>query len=348
MYKTFLFIFCLLLLATATPTLAAPPAQTGDGEAYTVQADDWLSKLADKLYGDKLAYAVIVQGTNIHAAQDSSFNVITNPDAIQVGQKLWLPKSLPALTPEILRNATYQGIYEQPVKLTNGYYEGEPFVPNSPIRPRLTFIAGYTAWGDLNGDGVEDAVTLLIENSGGSGVFYYMAAVINQNGQPVNVSTTLLGDRVNVQPFSLQNGEVTVKLITQGPTEPMCCGTLPVTWHYRLQDNKLTQLTPFPGVYKAKLPAADTPGRDITLTLKDDRSVEMSTDYLNGKPPLVATGTWLDTGDGTAIVTLFLGPDNQPYNPPIAFTFKLEGNELVAVQYDVNLYGAAGLRFTKQ
>ena len=33
-------------------------------ENYTVQADDWLSKLADKFYGDIFAYPAIFEATN--------------------------------------------------------------------------------------------------------------------------------------------------------------------------------------------------------------------------------------------------------------------------------------------
>ena len=62
--------FSLLILVTLVAGLlpaavfAAPPAQAG-GTAYTVQKDDWLSKLADKEYGDPLAYTAIVYYNNL-------------------------------------------------------------------------------------------------------------------------------------------------------------------------------------------------------------------------------------------------------------------------------------------
>jgi hypothetical protein len=62
-----------------------------DGQEYVVQADDWLSKIADKFYGDIFAYSTIVEATNAMAAQDDSFMVIDNPDLIEIGQKLWIP-----------------------------------------------------------------------------------------------------------------------------------------------------------------------------------------------------------------------------------------------------------------
>lgn len=69
---------------------SSSPSQA-DGQAYIVQADDWLSKLADKFYGDMFTYPAIVEATNAEAAQDDSFAVIDNPDLIEIGQKLWIP-----------------------------------------------------------------------------------------------------------------------------------------------------------------------------------------------------------------------------------------------------------------
>jgi hypothetical protein len=73
----------------ATASLAY--AQAPEGREYTVQAEDWLSKLAEKEYDDPMAYPVIVEATNAKAAEDNSFAVIDNPDIIEIGQKLWLP-----------------------------------------------------------------------------------------------------------------------------------------------------------------------------------------------------------------------------------------------------------------
>lgn len=82
----------LLLTPLATSALAAPSVQgvTCENE-YVVQADDWLSKLADRYYSDMLAYPAIVAATNQMAATDDSFTTITNPDVIEIGQKLCIP-----------------------------------------------------------------------------------------------------------------------------------------------------------------------------------------------------------------------------------------------------------------
>lgn len=51
------------------------------GTSYTVQQGDWLSKIAGRAYGDVMAYQKIAEA-----------NKITNPDAIEVGTVLQLPR----------------------------------------------------------------------------------------------------------------------------------------------------------------------------------------------------------------------------------------------------------------
>lgn len=81
----------LLLVLTSAPVIAAPAWQVPDGEAYTVQGGDWLSKIAEKYYSDAQQYPTIIEATNAKAAQDPSFTTINNPDLIEIGQKLWVP-----------------------------------------------------------------------------------------------------------------------------------------------------------------------------------------------------------------------------------------------------------------
>ncbi len=237
----------MFILAMAVSVAAAPPAQMSDGQEYVVQANDWLSKLALKYYGNMFAYDKIVAATNAKAAEDPSFAVIDNPDVIEVGQKLWIPAAVSGcagvgFTIDMLKNAQYGGIYNTAVQLTDGHYEGKPFVAGGASRPKVDFMDDFYAFGDLNGDGVDDAVVFLSENSGGSGVFTYMAAVLNQNSMPVNVDTTVLGDRTNLISVEIADGVIAVDMVTQGPDDPMCCATLEVVKSFKVEDGTLVEL----------------------------------------------------------------------------------------------------------
>ncbi|MFQ5577907.1 MAG: ABC transporter substrate-binding protein [Anaerolineae bacterium] len=72
----------LLLLIFVPAAAAAPPAQECAGTPYTVQADDWLSKLADKEYGNIYAWPAIADASGIKRA---------DADLIEVGQLLCIP-----------------------------------------------------------------------------------------------------------------------------------------------------------------------------------------------------------------------------------------------------------------
>jgi hypothetical protein len=145
------------------------------------------------------------------------------------------------LSPEALGEATYHGILEQPVDLTDGRFEGLPYVEGQTARPMVTLLPETVTYGDTDGDGQTDTVVLLVADTGGSGTFVYLAAVEIQDGRPVNVATTLLGDRVQVESLSIEDGQIAVTLLTHGPDDPQCCPSQEQTRVFRLTENQLVE-----------------------------------------------------------------------------------------------------------
>jgi heat shock protein HslJ len=168
------------------------------------------------------------------------------------------------LTVEALRNATYSGIYDEPITLTDGRYEGKPFVEGDPARPTVETIDGAELFGDLNGDGVDDAVVFLLERGGGSGAFTYVAAQLNQDGKPVDAGAVRIEDRIGVKSAAIEDGQVALDIITQGPGDVACCGTHKAHKTYTLQDGKLAETTPEGGEL-VRVSAADLDGTTWTL-----------------------------------------------------------------------------------
>ncbi|RPJ54724.1 MAG: hypothetical protein EHM12_13420, partial [Dehalococcoidia bacterium] len=84
---TFLLLVCLALSPTALAGSLAQSKVTCEQEVV-VQAEDWLSKIAEKVYGNVFAYPAIVTATNVKNAEDNTFAKIENPDMIEVGWKL--------------------------------------------------------------------------------------------------------------------------------------------------------------------------------------------------------------------------------------------------------------------
>lgn len=92
--KQFSLIVLTALIFTLVPTmaLAAPPEQA-DGKIYTVQKNDWLSKLAEKEYGDPLAYTAIVYHNNLQVKENPDLAYVDNPNRIEVGWSIFLPSA---------------------------------------------------------------------------------------------------------------------------------------------------------------------------------------------------------------------------------------------------------------
>ncbi|MEW5961627.1 MAG: hypothetical protein AB1801_28245 [Chloroflexota bacterium] len=89
-------IVVLVGVFTAVVQAAGPPGQ-GEGQEYVIQADDWLSKLAEKYLGDGTLWPQIVEATNTRAAADPRLAVIENPNVIHPGQLIFIPTGSPTL-----------------------------------------------------------------------------------------------------------------------------------------------------------------------------------------------------------------------------------------------------------
>ena len=106
---------------------------------------------------------------------------------------------------------------------------------------------GKSAFGDLDGDGEDDAAAVTIENPGGSGTFYYVHALRNDGGDPVAALPVFLGDRIRVEGVSIHDGAVTVALFDRPDDAPYSqAPTVPVILRFRLEGGALAEL-PAPG-----------------------------------------------------------------------------------------------------
>jgi multiple sugar transport system substrate-binding protein len=89
--KLFNVIVILSMLLTVTPAVATAAPMAQAGEDYVVQVADTLSKLADKYYGNTMAYWAIFDGTNEKNKTDSSYAKIDDVNRIEPGWKLYIP-----------------------------------------------------------------------------------------------------------------------------------------------------------------------------------------------------------------------------------------------------------------
>lgn len=151
------------------------------------------------------------------------------------------PPETTTLDVSTLKSLTYYGIYDDPVTLKQGNYEGQPFVPEGAARPRVQFAEQLYVLADLDGDAVKEGAGFLTESSGGSGTYTYLAIVDTVNSHYENVSTQKLGDRIMVRALHFEQGALELDMVTAGPQEAACCPSLKVHKTYRYTQGKLQE-----------------------------------------------------------------------------------------------------------
>ena len=97
--------------------------------------------------------------------------------------------------------------------LVDGFAEKET-APGSSTKSRVS-VFGEPSFGDIDGDGDDDAVLLLMNNPGGSGTFYYATIAVNTDGVYKGTDSILLGDRISPQNYSIENGKALVNYLTR-------------------------------------------------------------------------------------------------------------------------------------
>lgn len=296
---------------------AATPDDTG--QVYTVQAGDWLSKIAQQQLGDPLAYPAIVAATNAKAAEDSSFAVLTDANAIEVGQKLWIPASkfvgeygatLPAASSPG-RDIVLSLQLDNSAQLSSDYLNGE-----API----------VETGDWQDNGNNTATVSLSGRL--DGVVYEAPEVITFQLEGSTLTATEYDQTLY--------GSAGLTLERQMSLPPATQAT---------QTEQTDQMNQAVGIYKTLSPAASSPGIDTTLYLNFDNTVRLVEDYLNDEAAIVEVGNWGAEGDRISVI-ISGREDGTVYDTPDIITFILSGNVLVTTP-DEDSYGSAGRRYLR-
>jgi len=140
-----------------------------------------------------------------------------------------------------LANATYQGIAEEPIRLQDGRWEGEPYVEDGASRPSVGLVEDFELTGDLDGDGISESLVLLWQSSGGSGTFDYLAVMAERDGVMVNLATAPIGDRVQIRGGKIVDGIVGLEVVQQGEDDAACCPTQLATRSWSLDGGRLVE-----------------------------------------------------------------------------------------------------------
>ena len=147
------------------------------------------------------------------------------------------------LTVDMLRNAQYnlQGCTGTPqsFQLVNGSYASSTDTTSADYVS--VSMGDQVAFGDLNFDGIEDAAVILGVNCGGTGVFTWIAAVLNMDGTPSYAASVFIDDRPMISSLSITNDEIISDLVIHGTADAMCCPSLKTQQGYRLYGSTLVE-----------------------------------------------------------------------------------------------------------
>lgn len=102
---------------------------------------------------------------------------------------------------------------------------------------RLQANLSKMAFGDLNGDGVDDGAYLASLHTGGSGVFLSMGVLLAGSSKPIE--PIYLGDRTLVEAISITSGNIILEILGHGPNDGLCCPSEKRRLVYSVKNNSL-------------------------------------------------------------------------------------------------------------
>ncbi len=140
------------------------------------------------------------------------------------------------LTPQMLENMAYTLPGFEDREFTFQLKEGIYQSGSDPAALDYVSIAlgDALAFGDLNGDGSADAAIFLAMNFGGTGVFTWLVAVLNENGSGRQAGRYLVDDRPMIRQLLIEDGQIKLEAIVHGPNDPGCCPEQPVKRSFRV------------------------------------------------------------------------------------------------------------------
>lgn len=143
------------------------------------------------------------------------------------------------ITVDAVAGATIRGAFDTPITLTNGRYEGPPFVPGGASRPTATLLAPLTTLGELDDVPGTDAAAVVASSEGGSGEQILVTVVGMRGGKAISVGSALVGDRTKIRDLRVAGRDIVLDVVEIGPTDAACCATQLATRTYRMQGGAL-------------------------------------------------------------------------------------------------------------
>ena len=125
------------------------------------------------------------------------------------------------------------------------YFVNEEHVPpvQVPVQRKYSFGLpkgdDLVAWGDLDGDGDEDAVVLVTMFIGASSQIPHLVVLSNDAGSPAYKAAITLRDNTFLESLDILSGVIEAEGVALGPRDAHCCPSVPTTFRFRLVSGEL-------------------------------------------------------------------------------------------------------------
>jgi hypothetical protein len=103
-----------------------------------------------------------------------------------------------------------------------------------PLGKNVQLVPSSISFGDINSDGVDDAVAVVTQTASDGSSRYALAAMLNQDNILFNIADLPLGTGVQVFSHSIQNNQIAIDMKIGDAAEQ--------TYHYELLGNQLMAL----------------------------------------------------------------------------------------------------------
>ncbi len=114
-------------------------------------------------------------------------------------------------------NITYN-IDDENITLRNGVSSNN--IENSSAKIE-TRIFGKPVEADINDDGKLDSTFFISQETGGTGIFFYIVGAIRESNGYKGTKAIFLGDRISPQNINIDKGIISANYVIRGDDEPM-------------------------------------------------------------------------------------------------------------------------------
>lgn len=140
-----------------------------------------------------------------------------------------------------LNNRIYKEKQGEPENTAKGDYKDTTFTIEGEKKVPQYF--GNEAYGDLNGDEMEDIAFIVTDSGGGSGTFFYIVVALKTQTGYEGTNGVFLGDRIAPQSTEVRGSEIVVNYADRKDDEPMVATpTVGISKYFVVENNELVPL----------------------------------------------------------------------------------------------------------